>query len=465
MKLRIVTPMLFVMMFTPSVSIQAYPLDGTEYTGIQRLEGYRLGQIGKARSRKLPAGALLNMKQVKPRLLNAKGLQIPPVDKKLSAEVRKLLRSSSYGIAVLDLTNPKKPVYAEHNAGRNFNPGSVGKLAVAMGVFSALKEIYPHDIAAREKVLRTAQVTADGFIVNDSHTVPFWLPKQKRIQKRRLRRGDRASLWTYLDYMLSPSSNAAASMVIKNLMLIKKFGRTYPVSNDQKSAFFKGPRKELSAILRAGLDDGVRAGGLDIAKFKQGGFFTSGGKRRVSGGGSKGTPRALLKFLFNLERGLVIDQFSSREIKRLLYMTQRRIRYASSPALKGSAVYFKSGSLYRCRAQAGFTCRKYRGNVLNLLNSVATVETPAHDGADGKKRHKALFYLVAITSNVLRHNAAVDHQTLATRLHRLMQKRHALPQIKKKVLIKPVLKEKSKKLSTPETTKKTTQKKQPAQKK
>lgn len=428
MKIRI---MFVSILMAIALPVGAYPLDGTQYTGIQRLEGFRLGQIGKARSRKLPAGALLNLNQVQPRLLNAKGLQIPPADKKFSAEVRKLLRSSSYGIAVLDLTDRNHPVFAEHNADMHFNPGSVGKLAVAMGVFNTLKNIYPHDISAREKVLKNSQVTADGFIVHDSHSVPFWRPKQNRIVKRRIRIGDRASLWTYLDWMLSPSSNAAASMVIKQLMLLEKFGKAYPVSKARDDAFFRGPRSELSAILRRGLDNGVRAGGLDIANFKQGGFLTRSGKRRVSGGGSTGTPRELLKFLFNLEKGLVIDHFSSREIKRLIYMTQRRIRYASSPALKGSAVYFKSGSLYRCKRAPGFVCRKYRGNVTNLLNSVATVETPASSGAGGKIKHKPLFYMVAVTSNVLRHNAAVDHQTLATRLHRLIQKRHQISNPKK----------------------------------
>lgn len=437
MKLRIVFSVFIIITTTIAISLSspvgAYPLDGAKYTGIQRLEGYRLGQIGKARAKKLPSGALLKLNQVQPRLLKNRGLQIPPADKKFSAEVRKLLRSKTkYGIAVLDLSDLNKPIYAEHNAGKPFNPGSVGKLAAAMAVFKALKDIYPRDIAARERVLKNAQVTADSFIVHDSHTVPFWRPKQKHIQKRRLKIGDKGSLWTFLDYMLSPSSNAAASMVIKHMMLINKFGRNYPVSRKQEDAFFRGPRSELNTILREGLDNGVSGGGLNPAIFRQGGFFTRGGKRRASGGGgSTGTPRELLKFLFNLEQGRVIDYFSSREIKRLIYMTQRRIRYASSPALKSSAVYFKSGSLYRCRAEAGFTCRKYRGNVTNLLNSVATVETAAHNGADGKPRHKALFYLVAITSNVLRHNAAVDHQTLATRLHRLIQKRHQISNPKK----------------------------------
>ena len=405
-------------------TVIAYPLDGTEYTGIQRLEGMRLGQTGKVRSRKLQAGALLNLNQVRPRLFNDKGIQIPPVDKKFSAEVKKLLRSPSYGIAILDLSDLKNPVYAEHNADRQFNPGSVGKLAVAMGVFKALKEIHPRDIKARENLLRRSLVTADGFIIKASHAVPLWQPNQKRVTKRKLKIGDTASLWTYMDWMMSASSNSAASMVIKQLMLLEAFTQSYPGYASQRSAYFNGPRRGLTDMLRYSLNSGVRASGLSTESFRQGGFFTSGGKRRVSGGSSTATPRELIKFLFNLERGKVIDPFSSREIKRLLYMTQKRIRYASSPALNDAAVYFKSGSLYSCRAEAGFGCGKYRGNVRNLLNSVAIVESPA--GYTSDKGKKGLFYMVVVTSNVLRHNAAFDHQTLATRLHRLLEKRHQL---------------------------------------
>lgn len=395
----------------------AYPLDGMEYTGIERLEGYRLAQTGEARARQLPDGALLNLGQVAPRLWRDKNLQIPPVDKAFSEKVRKLLRSPSYGIAVLDLTDRKYPLYAEHNAGRPFNPGSVGKLMVAMAIFNSLKKFHPRDIKAREKVLKEALVTADNFIITDSHKVPFWQQDQKRIYKRRLQRGDTASLWTYLDWMLSPSSNAAASMVLKQLISLEYFGEGYPASKEEEKALFRSSPSELGAILRQALDDGVRASGLDPQLLRQGGFFTSGGKQRVPGGGSTATPRELLKFLFNLEKGLVIDPFSSREIKRLIYMTERRIRYASSPALNDAAVYFKSGSLYRCRPEPRFTCGKYRGNDTNLLNSVAIVESPAGD-------NKGLFYMAVVTSNVLKHNAAVDHQTLATRLHRLIQQRH-----------------------------------------
>jgi len=417
--------LIVLLLMSVSQVIVAYPLDGTLYTGVQRLEGYRLGQQGKARSRKLPSGALLKMNQVRPRLERATEPQIPPVDSAFSEQVRKLLRAPSYGIAVLDLTDRDNPVYAEHNAEQAFNPGSVGKLAAVMGVFQALASIYPEDISARESILKNTMVTADAFIDTDHHVVPFWRAEENRIQKRKLRKGDVASLWTYLDWMLSASSNAAASMVIKQLMLLEKFAEDYPVTERQQQEFFESSSSELSSILHDGLENGVRGGGLDPRKFRQGGFFTSGGKKRVPGGSSTATPGEALRFLFNLERGKVIDAFSSREIKRLLYLTQRRIRYASSPALHEAALYFKSGSLYRCKPEAGFSCGKYQGNRTNLLNSVAIVESPAGDP-------QGLFYMVVITSNVLKHNAAVDHQTLATRLHRLIQARHPPASARKK---------------------------------
>jgi hypothetical protein len=123
-----------------------------------------------------------------------------------------------------------------------------------------------------------------------------------------------------------------------------------------------------------------------------------------------------MKFLLRMEQGRLVDTFSSHEMKRLTYMTERRIRYASSPALSDAAVYFKSGSLYKCAP--GSPCPKYRGTVINFMNSVAIVESPAGS--------RPLYYLVALMSNVRGKNSAVDHQTLATRLHPLIENRHPI---------------------------------------
>jgi hypothetical protein len=217
--------------------------------------------------------------------------------------------------------------------------------------------------------------------------------------------------------MLSASSNAAASMVLKHLMLLVHYGPGYPVNETEAQQFFKAtPKKELAALLSRALQDPIVRNGLDLEQLRQGSFFTRKGKQLVPGTTSYATPRELMRLLIKLEQGKLVDAFSSREIKRLLYMTQRRIRYASAPALAAAAVYFKSGSLYKCKTEPGFECKKYHGNVINMLNSVAIIEAPATD--------RQLYYMVVVMSNVLRKNSAVAHQTLATRLHRMLEKIH-----------------------------------------
>lgn len=410
-----------VFLILSAAMVGAYPLDGDQYTGIGRLEGYRLAQEGKvAGALRLPAGALLKTEQVDLRLAEQPDLKMPAADPDFTGEVAALLGDDTdrYGIAVLDLTDPDRPRYAEHRADQSFNPGSVGKLAVAMGVFQALAEAYPADIGARERVLRDSLVVADDFIVHDHHKVPLWRPESRQLTHRPIREGDRANLWTYLDWMMSASSNAAASLSIKHLMLLKHFGRDYPVPEARADSFFsQTPKSELGGILKTALQEGVVAGGLDAGSFRQGGFFTREAKRQVPGTSSYATPRELMRFLLHLEQGKVVDPFSSREIKRLMYMTQRRIRYASSPALYEAAVYFKSGSMYRCRPEPEFQCNKYQGNALNVLNSVAIIEAPA-----GSER--PLFYMAVLTSNVLKKNASWAHRSLATRLHELIERRH-----------------------------------------
>jgi hypothetical protein len=405
-------------------AVYGYPIDAAPATGIQRLEGYRQAQIKLQYGRLLHKGARLTTPQIKLRLTDHTGMQLPTVDKAFTKQVVKLLqdlteqRAEDFGIAVLDLTDRDKPAYAEYRATAGFGPGSVGKLGVAMGVYQALANAWPDDIEARKRVLRESMVTADEFIGYDHHKVPIW--DGQRLSSRKIVKGDQANLWSYLDWMLSASSNAAASMVIKHMMLLSHFGREYPVTlTDEQHFFANTPRRQLSAVLARAYQDGLDGGGVDSSKFRQGSFFSSVGKRRVPGQSSHATPRELMKLLLHLEQGKVIDTFSSLEIKRLLYLTQRRIRYASSPALDHAAVYFKSGSFYSCRPEPGFSCGKYKGNRLNLLNSVAIIESPAGD-PDG------LLYMVVITSNVLKQNAAVLHHSLGTYLHRLIEKRHAV---------------------------------------
>lgn len=418
--MRILCYLLFMPLLLNAVVAYAYPLDGDQHTGITRLEGYRLVQENKIDGKHLEKGALLKTEQVELRLQTNPTLTLPAIDPQFQKDVLAWLGKSAdkYTISVLDLTQPNQPRYAEHRGGQEFSPGSVGKLMVAAALFQALADVYPNDIAAREQILRNSMIVADKFIRYDQHKVPIWNVKRQQLINRPLQKGDTANLWTYLDWMLSASSNAAASMVMKHLLLLKQFGERYPVQESEANAFYRNTSKaKLSRLLNDAMQHGIKDSGLSTKRLYQGKFFTREGKRRVPGLRSYATTRELMRFLLHLEQGKVVDTFSSREIKRLMYITQKRIRYASHPVLNNAAVYFKSGSLYGCQPEPDYKCRKYKGNRVNLLNSVAIIESPA--GAEQR-----LFYMVVVNSNVLKKNSSVAHQTLALRLHRLIEKRH-----------------------------------------
>jgi len=193
---------------------------------------------------------------------------------------------------------------------------------------------------------------------------------------------------------------------------MRAFGTAYPPSPEAEVAFFRDtPKQALGELALSVVNDPLRAMSVAEKAWRLGSFFTSFRQRAVpAAGGSYANPRGLLLFLMRIEQGQMLDEWSSLELKRLMYMTATRIRYASSPALDKSAVYFKSGSLYRCKPEPDFKCGKYMGNVENAMNSVAIVERP-----DGR------VYLVALMSNVLRKNSAVDHQTLATEIDKILQ--------------------------------------------
>lgn len=201
---------------------------------------------------------------------------------------------------------------------------------------------------------------------------------------------------------------------------MRAFGENYPPSREDEEAFFKNtPRSELGQLAMT-INEPLRQIGIEQRDWQLGSFFTGAGKRIVpGGGGSFATPIGYLQYLVAMERGKIVDPWSSLEIKRMMYMTARRIRYASAPRLADAAVYFKSGSLYRCKPEPGFKCGKYMGNVENVMNSVAIVECP-----DGRT------YLVGLMSNVLRKNSAVEHQSIATFIDRILAKRMASEETK-----------------------------------
>ena len=146
-------------------------------------------------------------------------------------------------------------------------------------------------------------------------------------------------------------------------------------------------RKELTATLAEAIEVPVTRNGMNLEKMRQGSFFTRTGKKKVQGTTSYATARQLMKLMLLMEQGNLVDEFSSREMKRLMYVTERRIRYASAPALRDAAVYFKSGSLYKCQPEPDFKCKKYHGNVRNFMNSVAIVEYPSAERDSFLYRH------------------------------------------------------------------------------
>ncbi len=402
-----------------SIDAVAYPIDAYEKTGIGRLGVMRRIEAETIKGRKQPKGALLPTEAVDIRLLAHADMELPPIDGVFRRQVEGLLGEyvDRYAVSVLDLSDVDNPRYAEVNGEVARNPGSVGKIIVALGLYQALADLYPDDLDQRWRILHDAEIIADEFIISDHHTVRMWDRENEKLVRRPLAVGDRASMMEYVDWMISPSANAAAATLTKHGMLLTKFGHDYPVSEEvSKNYFANTPRAELTEQLAKFIQTPVTRNGFDLNKIRQGSFFTHTGKKKVQGTSSYATSRALMQFMLRMEQGRLVDEFSSRELKRMLYVTERRIRYASAPVLREDAVYFKSGSLYKCEPEPDFKCKKYHGNVRNFMNSVAIVESPAGE--------RKLHYIVTLMSNVLRRNSAVDHQTFATRLHRLIEAHH-----------------------------------------
>ena len=399
--------------------LNPYPIDGYSLTGIRRLLRLQLIIDGKIKDTKPIEGALKLLKDIKLNLLGAKGDSLatfPKPDPDLQKSINSLFPNldESYSITVLDITQGRKIRYAQRQQDRGFPPGSVGKLAILTGLFTELQRLYPDSFEKRQELLKNTYVKAGRWAIANVHTVPFFNPETNNFFKRTVEEQDVFSLYEWVDHMVSVSSNAAASIVWREVVLMRAFGNKYPVTEEQAKEYFsKASKSELTTIAISVVNDPLRKLGISENEWRLGSFFTGEAKKIIPGsGGSVGTPFGLMKYLIALERGKIVDERSSLEIKRVLYMTDRRIRYASSSALTDAAVYFKSGSLYKCKPEEGFECKKYAGNVENYMNSVVIVEHP--DGTT---------YMVALMSNVLRKNSNIDHMSLATQIDRIIRKK------------------------------------------
>jgi hypothetical protein len=282
-----------------------------------------------------------------------------------------------------------------------------------MTVLSNLAKIYPESFQDRLDLMCTRQVRGGQWALYDEHTVSIYNPETQALKKRQVEANDVFLLYEWLDFMLSVSNNGAAAVCWREAILMRVFGSKYPdLTEKQAEEFFKTTRKDsLSNIAISVVNDPLRQMGITKDEWRLGTLFTRGGGSYIPPkGGSTGTPLGLMKFLIMLERGKAVDERSSLEMKKLMYMTDRRIRYGASPALKEAALYFKSGSLYKCAPEAGYTCAKYKGNVDNFMNSVAIVE-----------HNDCTTYMVVLMSNVRKKNSASDHQALAASIDKIVR--------------------------------------------
>ncbi len=397
-----------------------YPIDGYERTGIKRLKRLELIQSGEIKTTTpLPAGALKSWEDINLQLTTLKTDSVTSFfkeDDKLQKEISTLFRGldKSYSLSILDISDPANVRYAHRNETLGYQPGSVGKLAVLVALFTQLQNIYPDSWEDRIALLKNKSVKAGVWGLTDEHTVPIYNIEKNTLVKRQVIASDVFTLYEWVDHMLSVSNNGAASIVWREALLMAAFGSAYPeLTEEQAMAYFKEtPKKELTDLGNDVVNLPLRALGITTDEWRLGSFFTKGANTYVGDkGGSIGTPLGLMKFLVMLEQGNVVDEASSLEMKRLMYMTDRRIRYAQAPALKEAAVYFKSGSLYKCDRSNGEACGKYEGNVQNFMNSVIIVEHP-----DNCK------YMVVLMSNVLRKNSASDHMYLASAIDKMIRK-------------------------------------------
>ena len=392
-----------------------YPIDGYDTTGIKRLYRLQKMEMDSIANKRIPNGAYLKLEDIKLNLLSRKRDSLGAIlveDNDFDRKIARITPGGNYSLAVLDMTNPDSLKYAAHRENVGYQPGSVGKIAVLNGFFTELAEVYPDNFELRTGLMCNKRVKARYWGTGDHHTIPVYDIDSDKLTKRQVVASDEFSLYEWADHMVSVSNNGAASVLYRETMLLDAFGRKYAdlTEEEAENYFVETDRDSLTSQANRVVNQPLRDLGITEDDWRLGGMFTRpAGKYVGREGGSIGTPKGLMKFLVALEQGNVIDEESSLEMKRLLYMTDRRIRYAHSNRLDDAAVYFKSGSFYKCDREKNPNCSDYAGNVFNYMNSVIIVEQP-----NGKK------YIVCLMTNVLNKNSAGAHMYLASSIDKVV---------------------------------------------
>ena len=421
-----------------SLGFIKYPIDGYDSTGIARLYQLRKFQLDSVRYTRIPAGAYKKLADIKLNLTNRAQDSVQDLltsNSDFERKLKSIIPSGAYSMSVMDMSNPDKLRYAEHRENVGYQPGSVGKIAVLLAVFDQLQKLCPDSWADRAGYLKNIKVTSRYWGTGDHHTIPIYDIEKDKLTKRQVVASDEFSLYEWLDHMVSVSNNGAASVMYREAMLMAAFGQEYFFLDAEKAEryFIDTPRDSLTNLANTVVNQPLRDLGIAENEWKLGGMFTRpAGKYVGRKGGSIGTPKGLMKFLVQLEQGKVVDKESSLEMKRLLYLTDRRIRYAKSPRLDDAAVYFKSGSYYKCDREKNPNCASYAGNVFNYMNSVIIVEHP-----------NGIKYIACLMSNVLNKNSAGAHMYLASKIDDIIDEANASK--------KPVIKDEEYKSDTDES--------------
>ena len=403
-----------------SLGFIKYPIDGYDSTGIARLYQLRKFQLDSVRYTRIPAGAYKKLADIKLNLTNRAQDSVQDLltsNSDFERKLKSIIPSGAYSMSVMDMSNPDKLRYAEHRENVGYQPGSVGKIAVLLAVFDQLQKLCPDSWADRAGYLKNIKVTSRYWGTGDHHTIPIYDIEKDKLTKRQVVASDEFSLYEWLDHMVSVSNNGAASVMYREAMLMAAFGQEYFFLDAEKAEryFIDTPRDSLTNLANTVVNQPLRDLGIAENEWKLGGMFTRpAGKYVGRKGGSIGTPKGLMKFLVQLEQGKVVDKESSLEMKRLLYLTDRRIRYAKSPRLDDAAVYFKSGSYYKCDREKNPNCASYAGNVFNYMNSVIIVEHP-----------NGIKYIACLMSNVLNKNSAGAHMYLASKIDDIIDEANA----------------------------------------
>ncbi|WP_245833557.1 serine hydrolase [Nonlabens spongiae] len=408
-----------ILIFTAVLVMAFYPIDGYERTGIKRLKRLEKTLDSTITEYYLKKGSFKSYKEITLWLCEQEDSvpEIMTVDQDFQKEMMQLFPSrAGYGITVLDMTDPDNMRYAEMNEDRGFQPGSVGKIVVATAFFNEIKNLCPEDMSVRTRLMKEKVVRSGNWGLYDHHTIPIYNVEKDSYVKRTVVASDEFTLYEWLDHMLSVSNNGAASIVWREALLMNIFGDKYfGLTQEEADKYFEtADRRELTDRAINLVNQPLRDLGITHDEWRLGSFFTNGADKYVSSkGGSIGTPKGLMKYFIKLEKGEVIDRLTSLEIKRLLYMTDRRIRYGASPRLDEASIYFKSGSLYSCDKSKSTPCGKYAGNRYNYMNSVCIVEHP--DGTN---------YIVCLESNVLSKNSAGAHMYLASAIDKAIRAKY-----------------------------------------